>query len=149
MSSIEWLRRNFREALGLNGDAIEWLLMLYQAIQLFDDIADGDKIERTDLNAVIWNSLVGFHQNTFFLQNSHHLIPVIATAIMKWQASDKVEHNAQADAKSFVWRASYYDVVMAVVLIQHGPASAVELSDSVIQLYGEKYEDYMKEFGNA
>lgn len=149
MAAMNWLRENLRQVFCLPDDSIDWLLMLYQAIQLFDDVADGDKIERVELDAVIWNSLVGFHQNAFFLKNSHHLLPVIATSILKWQASDRAERNGAVDQKSFMWRASYYDVVMAVVLIHHGPAIAAQLSDSVMHLYGEKYEDYIKEFSHA
>ena len=43
-----WLRRNFVEALALPEDAVEWLIDLWQVVQLFDDIVDGDKIDRDD-----------------------------------------------------------------------------------------------------
>ena len=133
----------------LPAPAIEWLLMLYGAIQVFDDVADGDAVERDDLNAAIWNTLVGMSQNIFWIANSQTLTPVVASMILKWQASDQAERSGKADARSFVWRAGYYDVVLMTVALCHGTQRATETAQQVMELYGETLEDYMKEFGNA
>ena len=145
----DWLRMNLQRVLALPAPAIDWLLMLFGAIQVFDDVADGDPVEREDLNAVIWNTLVGMNQNTFWIANSHSLAPVVATSILKWQASDQVERANEADAKSFVWRAGYYDVVLMTVALCHGTEKATKMAYLVMELYGEKFEDYMKEFHHA
>ncbi len=73
----------------------------------------------------------------------------MATMVLKWQASDQAERDGKADARSFVWRAGYYDVVLMVVTLCHPAKQAKELSRYVMELYGEKFEDYLKEFGNA
>ena len=145
----DWLRLNLQRVLALPAPAIDWLLMLFEAIQVFDDVADGDPVEREDLNAVIWNTLVGMNQNTFWIANSHSLAPVVATMILKWQASDQAERDGKADAKSFVWRAGYYDVVLMTVALCHGTQQATEKAQQVMELYGETFEDYMKEFDHA
>jgi hypothetical protein len=149
MTGIDWLKENLQRVLMLPAPAIEWLLMLYGAIQVFDDVADGDAIERDDLNAAIWNTLVGMSQNTFWIANSQTLTPVVASMILKWQASDQAERSGKADARSFVWRAGYYDVVLMTVALCHGTQRATETAQQVMELYGETLEDYMKEFGNA
>jgi hypothetical protein len=149
LSMAEWLRLNLQKALALPAPAVDWLLMLFEAIQVFDDVADGDPVEREDLNAVIWNTLVGMIQNTFWIANSHSLTPVVATMILKWQASDQAERDGKADAKSFVWRAGYYDVVLMTVALCHGTQQATEKAQQVMGLYGEAFEDYMKEFDHA
>ena len=123
--------------------------MLYGAIQVFDDVADGDPVERNNLNAAIWNTLVGMSQNTFWIANSQTLTPIVASMILKWQASDQAERSGKADARSFVWRAGYYDVVLMTVALCHGTQRATETAQQVMELYGETLEDYMKEFGNA
>jgi len=143
------LRENLTKVFMLPQPAIEWLLMVYDAIQVFDDVADGDPVERKDLNATIWNTLVGMHQNAFFIANSHHLTPLLATMILKWQASDKAERDGLANAKSFMWRAGYYDLILMAVSLVHGAAFATLHGHHVMALYGETFEDYMKEFGNA
>jgi hypothetical protein len=89
------------------------------------------------------------NQNSFWIANSHNLAPVVATAILKWQASDHVERTGKADAKSFVWRAGYYDVVLMAVALCHGTQEATKIAHEIMALYGEKLEDYMKEFDHA
>ena len=143
------LRENLTKVFMLPQPAVEWLVMVYGAIQVFDDVADGDPVERKDLNATIWNTLVGMHQNAFFIGNSNHLTPLLATMILKWQASDTAERQGQADAKSFGWRAGYYDLILMTVSLTHGAGFATKNAHLVMALYDEKFEDYMKEFGNA
>jgi len=149
MTGIDWLKENLQRVLLLPAPAVDWLIMVYDAIQVFDDVADGDTIERKDLNAAIWNTLVGMHQNQFFISNSHHLVPLMATMILKWQASDTAEREGHADARSFIWRAGYYDLILMAVSLTHGAGFATKNAHLVMDLYGEKLEDYMKEFGNA
>lgn len=146
---IEVLRGHFQDTLGLPPAATEWLLMLWSAIQLFDDIADGDPVGRRDLDAVIVNTLVLMPGNPFFAANSAQLLPVMMNAVLKWKASDSAERNGKADAKSFVWRASYYDVVLMVVTLCSGVQAAMNAADTVMMLYGETFTDYMKEFEYA
>jgi hypothetical protein len=88
-------------------------------------------------------------QNTFWQANSHTLAPVVASMILKWQASDQAERAGKADARSFVWRAGYYDVVLMVVAVCHGTQHATQAAQQVMELYGETLEDYMKEFSHA
>jgi hypothetical protein len=149
MSAIQSLHDNLTKAFGLPQSSVEWLLMIYQAIQVFDDVADGDEVTRQELDKTIWNMLVAMHQNKFWRLNQDALSPLLATMVLKWQASDIAERAGKADAKSFVWRAGYYDLVLAVVQICHGPEIAIKMASYVMDLYGEKFEDYMREFKNA
>lgn len=149
MGNVDWLKENLQRVFALPAPAVEWLLMLWGAIQVFDDVADGDPVEREDLNATIWNTLVGMNQNTFWLANSQTLAPIVASMILKWQASDQAERAGKADARSFVWRAGYYDVVLMAVALCHGTQRATQSAQQVMELYGETLEDYMKEFSHA
>jgi len=149
MGSSEWLKENLQKVLALPAPATEWLMMLWGAIQVFDDVADGDPVEREDLNAAIWNTLVAMHQNSFWASNSITLAPVVASVILKWQGSDQAERAGNADARSYVWRAGYYDVVMMVVALCHDTKYATNNAHLVMALYGETLEDYMKEFSHA
>jgi hypothetical protein len=149
MTGTDSLRQNLQQVLMLPAPAIEWLLMLWNAIQVFDDVADGDPVERSDLDAAIWNTLVAMNQNHFFLQNAQALLPCVASTILKWQASDQAERAGTADARSYVWRAGYYDLILMAVQLCHGPKFAIENAHLVMELYGETFDEYMKEFGHA
>lgn len=149
MTGTDSLKQNLQQVLALPSPAVEWLLMLWDATQVFDDVADGDPVERSDLNATIWNTLVAMNQNTFFLQNSHVLVPCVASAILKWQASDSAERSGLADERSYMWRAGYYDVVLMAVQLCHGAKYAHENAHLVMQLYGETFEKYIKDFSHG
>jgi hypothetical protein len=146
---LESLQKNLTEGLFLPVDAVKWLLDLFHAFQIFDDFADNDAVARNDLNLLIWNTLVGMQQNQFYMANSYCLSSIVGLNILKWQASDTVERSGNADAKSYVWRAGYYDIVLAAVQLCHGPVFAAQNAHIVLGLYGETYDDYMKEFKNA
>lgn len=144
-----WLRRNFKEALALSDEATDWLIALWQVIQLFDDLVDGDEIDRDDADQALWNALIGLPANMFFQKHSTILFPLMSIAILKWKASDTVEREGEACATSFVWRAGYYDLVLAAVQVEHGTQAAMEIGHAVLKLYGENLEDYMKEMSDA
>ena len=146
---LESLQKNLREGLYLPPDAVQWLLDVFHAFQVLDDFADNDPVERNDLNTLIWNVLVAMPQNPFYATNSFRQLPIMAVTILKWQASDTVERAGKADAKSYNWRAGYYDIVLAVVEICHGAVFATQNAHIVLALYGEPYEEYVKEFKNA
>lgn len=137
------------EKLELPADAAMWLLDLWHMAQVFDDVADGDTVARQDLDRAVWKGLVAMPSNPFFTAHIGALQPAIATAILKWKASDDAERAGQADERSFVWRAAYYDIVLLVVLLVHGYDKAMEKASVVMALYGEKFSDYRAEFPNA
>lgn len=143
------LQVHLSKTLVLPAEAVQWLLDIWACIQLFDDVADGDEIDRKDLDRVIWTTFIGLHSNSFFEAKKAALLPVLATQILKWQASDWVERNNMADARSFMWRAGYYDLVLLCVHLCHGQEVATTSASGVLSLYGETFEDYAKEFANA
>ncbi len=149
MNAKYWLKENLDKLCQLPPAAIDWLLMVWDIIQVFDDVADNDQVEREDLNAVIWHTLVGMHQNPFFITHAPTLIPMLASMILKWQASDTAERQGKADAMSFAWRAGYYDVILMAVTLTHGSDFATKNAHLIMALYGEKLEDYLKEFDHA
>lgn len=144
-----WLSRNLKETLALPDDAREWLMALWNVVQVFDDMADGDFPERDRLDAAIYDAIVGLPNNGFFQRHSVILLPLLAVAILKWKASDAAERAGSPSPVSFVWRAGFYDIVLAAVQIAHGVDNAMQMAGSVMALYGEKLPDYLAEFGHA
>lgn len=143
------LADHLRAQLGLSDNAVDWLVSVFRSAQTLDDYADGDEVSRGRLDQLIWDCLAGCYLNPWFRANADQLIPVLACAILQWKASDTMEREGHADARSFVWRASFYQLVLMAVMIDHGPKMAMDCGHAVAQLYGEKLEDYLKEFGHA
>ena len=134
------------ENLDLPPEAAAWLMDIWRMIQMLDDVADGDPVTRPDLDAVIWSSLISMPANPFYLANIQALQTGLALLVMKWKASDDAERAGQADARSFIWRAGYYDLVLLVVLLTKGHATAMKDAVKVMHLYGETLHEYLKEF---
>lgn len=139
------LSQHFRN-LALPFSAIDWLLGVWNAIQVLDDVADGDVVERPALDRAICDLLFALPSNPFFVAHAGQLLPALTLMVLKWKASDAAERAGRADARSFVWRAGYYDVVLAAVAAHHGPSIAMTVADKVLELYGETLHDYLKEF---
>ena len=135
--------------LGLPADATRWLLELWNAIQVMDDVADGDPIERRDLDRAIFWMLAQI--DPFFDRHRPMLAPVLANAVLKWKASDTIERQGMVDhlPKAYMLRAGYYDVIVQVYAICFGEAAAMENAHRVYALYGETLAEYLKEQSNA
>ncbi len=142
------LRTHF-DSLMLPAEAAEWLLMLWEATQAFDDYADGDPVEREVLDALIWNTLVAMPRNAFFSQHAAELLPLLGSMVLKWQASDRVEREGGASAQSYVWRAGYYELVLAAVRLCHGAPAATAVAHKVLGMYGETFDAYLAEFNKG
>ena len=149
MNSTNWLSKNLREGFAIQGEAHDWLMELWNVIQVFDDMADGDFPDRENLIAAIFGSLCLMPANPFFRANQNTLVPLVAVAILKWKASDDAERAGNATEMSYAWRAGFYDIVLAVVQIVHGREVALDAAQHVMRLYGEKFADYKKEFRDA
>ena len=145
----EILEHHLIETLALPGQAVAWLVGMWDAIQFLDDVADGDEVSRAQLDRALNQLLVAMPSNPFFVAHASALLPVVAVQLLKWQASDRAEREGLADARSYMWRAGYYDLILLAVQICHGYETAVEMAPVVMKLYGEKLEDYQKEFEYA
>ena len=130
----------------LPADAVQWLLDLWHVIQVWDDVADDDPILRADLDRAIFGSLVSLPANPFYLTHAQALAPMLAGLVLKWKAADDVEVAGQADERSFMWRAGYYDVILTVVMLTHGGVQAMRVARHIMHLYGEPFASYRKEF---
>jgi hypothetical protein len=130
-------------------DAARFVIMIEQFSQFFDDVADGDEIKRADLDRSIYNCFIGLNLNSFFLNHRLTLLPVMDLIILKWQGSDIAERAGEANEKSFMWRAGFYDLLMTVVSICHGYLKAKDMAIEVMNFYAETIEGYREEFKNG
>jgi hypothetical protein len=130
-------------ALGIPDVAKLWLKDVYSVIQGLDDLADGDRApDRAHAEDLAYAIFVRMPLNEFFQKNASVLVPVLAVQVTKWCQANNVEEAGQADERSFMWRAGYYDLVSAVCLA----CGMMEAAKMALLLYGETYENYREEF---
>ena len=135
--------------LNLPTAAQRWLIDFFWVIQGLDDWRDNDPVEPKQKEKVIYQVMVELPQNHFFQTNSHNLLPLVSILILKWIGANKLEDNREQLHKAYMWRAAYYDLILEVVRLIHGFDGAASAAEYVAKLYGETYEDYVKEFENA
>jgi hypothetical protein len=126
-----------------------WLLDFFDVIQGLDDWRDNDPVEPKQKEKVIYQVMVELPQNHFFQTHSHNLLPLVSILILKWIGANNLEDNREQLHKAYMWRAAYYDLILEVVRLVHGFDEAANAAEYVAKLYGETYEDYVKEFENA
>ena len=135
--------------LNLPPTAQRWLLDFFNVIQGLDDWRDNDPVEPKQKEKVIYQVMVELPQNHFFQTYSHNLLPLVSILVLKWIGANKLEDNREQLHKAYMWRAAYYDLILEVVRLVHGFDEAASAAEYVAKLYGETYEDYVKEFENA
>ena len=129
-------------ALGLPEPAVEWLLDLWNLIQVLDDAVDGDPVNKVDALKAVRAVFLTMPLNDFYRQYANILQPIVVLQMLKWEAANAVEDAGLMCEKSYVWRGGYYDVVLIVChlcgLSDYGP--------TVMSLYGETYAEYREGF---
>ena len=135
--------------LNLPEPTVRWLLDFWDVIQGLDDWRDNDEISPQEKEAVIYKVMFLLPNNPFFQYHSKELLPIISNLVLRWIGANKLEDNREHLQKAYMWRAAYYDLILEVVRLVHGFEAAANASDFVAKLYGETFEDYVKEFQNA
>lgn len=128
---------------GFTPAASNFLYTLWDLIQFFDDVYDDDYINPSGIYDAVYKALVTFPSNTFYAANFATIAPAICLAIDKWKIANDMEKGNKGDARSFMWRAAYYDI-FALVCVLEGKDT-----ETALNLYGESYEDYLQEINNA
>jgi DNA-binding FadR family transcriptional regulator len=132
--------------LNLQGAARALMLDIWALFQVFDDIEDGDKVDATEFDRALWAALVTLPSNEIYVRFSKEISSVMAVQIFKWRAATQAETSGNADERSFVWRAGYFDILMYVYGLVYGRDIATQKAADVMGRYIEKYNEYIKEF---
>jgi hypothetical protein len=135
--------------LNLPLDSQLWLTDFWDVIQGLDDWRDNDTVDPAEKEKVIYQVMVSLPMNPFFQRHAQHLLPIMSNLVLKWIAANRLEDNKEELNKAYMWRAAYYDLVLEVVRLVHGYENAAIASQYVAKMYGESFEDYVKEFQNA
>jgi hypothetical protein len=135
--------------LNLPESTVRWLLDFWSVIQGLDDWRDNDEVSPQEKEAVIYKVMFLLPNNPFFQYHSKELLPIVSNLVLRWIGANRLEDNREDLHKAYMWRAAYYDLILEVVRLVHGFEAAANASDFVARLYGETFEDYVKEFQNA
>ncbi len=116
----------------------EWLLDVWHVTQVIDDAADGDKISGEDASSMSWAVFARMPLNEFYRQYQSVLQPVMVLQLLKWEAANAIEAGGEADERSYMWRAGFYDLMLMVCHL----CGMKNIGPAVLAFYGETYAQY-------
>lgn len=151
-----WLTR--RDALRrtvCQGDlsALEFLSIMMDAVEVWDDLYDGDKpvprhvLQRTFVNLLFW-----LPQNQFFRAHQGYLLPIIMTCVNAWLDANDLEEEGSRESLTSAWYLKQFGIELypAIAFLKGGFGLARQVGPEVRELLRhEPLEDYLKEHSNA
>lgn len=134
-----------------NKAAIDLSMMLFLVSQVWDDVVDGDDLDRSSLNDAFTMAMISIPTNPVYL--SVPALPFhIYNVFLRWRDSTEIENNSPSDAdlnKCYMLRAGIYDIFVLIAAALYGDNYAKEIGPKVRRFYGENLIDYKSEFNHA
>lgn len=131
------LQKHF-DTIGLPPQAQAWLLDLWNLIQVLDDATDGDKADPLAVRRATWAIFQNMPLNDFYRQYVAILQPVLVLQLLKWEGANVVEARGEANEKSYVWRAGFYEVVLMCCHL----CGLNDMAHACMEMYGETFDEY-------
>lgn len=134
-----------------NTDAVDFLMTVYHAVSIWDDLIDKDKpVDDSAINSAFIALLVDMNRNPFFRQYVDHLLPVIELCVMNWMASNNMAKHQKTAVMSFCCRQVAAQLIVYTARIIGGPQWAEQhIAGIMLRAEPEEISDYLKEHGHG
>ena len=125
-----------------NDDARQLLLNLWLVIQAWDDAEDGDPHDHAP---VYQRAMIDLPNNPLYQRCNLPLL--IRQLWLDWTCANEFERNKEKDHlhKAYMLRAGFYRVMITLVDLTEGTASARRKAPMIWRCYGETYPEYEEE----
>jgi len=113
----------FGEFLKGNDEAVNFVVRIFRALHVWDDLIDKDKpVADDEIHAVFWDLLIGLPADRFYQANLGLLSATLVNSVVNWHISNKLERDGDEKDKSiaFILRGAYIDVLSTSALIVGG-----------------------------
>ena len=136
-----------------NQAAVDYVLMVARAADVFDNLIDKDvPVSDKDITEALWLLAVEIPRNPFFQSFANDLLPVTATGIINWMAANKMERSKEMNHRAIeiahVIRYSIADVALMAAFLCGGQEWAAEVGPE-LRLRSQKSDinDYINSIG--
>jgi len=137
----------FGEFLLNNVEAIQFVVRVFRALHVWDDLIDRDKALTDDeINSVFWDLLVVLPTDPFYVRNIALLNSTLVNAIINWHIANKLEREGDEKDKSvaFVLRGAYIDILSAAAFVVGGMQWVQEVGPAIRRwAHEETFDEYM------
>lgn len=128
--------------------AVEFGVLLFQISQLFDDIYDDGILGRKECLDLIFKTMVELPQNNFYNSFKYKLQPLVESMFLQWMSANAIEEfeGERQLEKSYMLRAFLFQIYQFCGMLLKGKDFAISEALVFQNCYGEKFEEYRKEF---
>lgn len=137
---------NLGEVCKGNIEAYAFLYDVWQVIEVWDDLHDGDKmVSAREVDEGFSRLFINLPANPFYTKNFTFLQPLVIMMIFNWKVSNELDADG-TKSQAYVLRNMYFQLCMGVAFIVGGPTHSVEQGvqiwrDSAI---GESLEEFTR-----
>jgi hypothetical protein len=119
-----WITESVRDP-----EVLEFLTMVYHAIETWDDIFDKDnQVTVDDLHDVFTQLLIKLPANEFYRANYAALAGMLIVVITAWHTSNEIDGSAEGKAHGYTLRKEFINLVVLCVAMTGSVADARKAS---------------------
>lgn len=137
----------FGEFLLNNSEAIQFVVRVFRALHVWDDLIDRDKALTDDeINSVFWDLLIVLPTDPFYVRNIALLNSTLVNAIINWHIANRLEREGDEKDKSvaFILRGAYIDILSAAAFVVGGMRWVQEIGPAIRRwAHEETFDEYM------
>ena len=131
-----------------NQDAIRLVFDFVRALDIWDNLYDGDKpVSPDEVNELCGILLLEIHTNRFFSENAHMFMPILRASFMNWRISNAMcrgDHESRIQAH--VLRYAPIDLIVMAAAIIGGEDWAVQCGPEIRRFHmADRLVDYLEE----
>lgn len=138
----------FSEFLLGNAEAIQFVVRVFRALHVWDDLIDRDKpLTDDEINSVFWDLLVVLPTDPFYTRNIALLNSTLVNAIVNWHIANKLEREGDDKDKSiaFILRGAYIDILSASAFVVGGMEWVKAVGPAIRRwAHEETFTEYME-----
>ena len=138
----------FNEFLLGNAEAIQFVVRVFRALHVWDDLIDRDKpLTDDEINSVFWDLLVVLPTDPFYTRNIALLNSTLVNAIVNWHIANKLEREGDDKDKSvaFILRGAYIDILSASAFVVGGMEWVKAVGPAIRRwAHEETFTEYME-----
>jgi hypothetical protein len=110
-------------------EALEFLTLVLNAIEVWDDIVDKDnRISVDDIHNVFTQLLVKLPTNEFYQRNYAALAGMVIVCTSAWHTSNSIDNTAEGKAHGYTLRKEFINLVVLCVALTSSVADARKAS---------------------
>lgn len=141
---METLEDRFKRWFKGDEEAIAFAVVLWDALQEWDDLEDEGKCKH---NALLSWLAFGKEYTPYFARNAHILRPIFLSVYLQWRVANVLDRGDRLDvAKSYMLRAGLYGMWHVMAWLAGGDDWAAEVGPEIYRTYGETPDDIWQEF---